>query len=192
MNAAKRRAARGDFAPVSVERNRLRAAVVIASLMLLTTQCGPPMPNWALKPARAPERGTTIVVVGDTQRTSFPEWFFLNREQNEAARRKLVQQIAEKERPAFVVHLGDLVAEGGDRTEWEYFDRLMSPLTVRDIPIVPALGNHDYWGDESVALREAGDRFPELGRRTFYSMRYQGLGLIWLNTNLGGDAAHVQ
>lgn len=134
-----------------------------------------------------------IIVLGDTQRTSWAEEELLGREQNEQPRRDLMAAIAERERPAFVVHLGDMVVSGASRFEWTYFDHLVSPLTARGIPIRPVLGNHDYWGKDSLALANASapEHFPQLATH-FYSAKHRGLGLIWLDSNLHGRKARAQ
>ena len=133
----------------------------------------------------------SIVVLGDTQRTTFPERL-LGREQNERARQALIEKLVREERPAFVVHLGDLVSCGASAGEWRYFDRLVAPLTARGIRIRPVLGNHDYWGPRALALRLARRRFPELAPRTFAALRQGQLGLLWLDSNLTGTAAAEQ
>lgn len=139
---------------------------------------------------RGPTQGT-IVVLGDTQRTTWME-VLVGREQNDAARVALIQQIAADERPAFVVHLGDMVATGGSAKDWQYYDRLMAPLTALGIRIYPVLGNHDYWGDDEAALRHARERYPELGSGGHHAIRHRSLGLIWLDSNLEGAAASNQ
>jgi len=146
------------------------------------------------EPALNPQRlhGSSIVVLGDTQRTLFAERWLLGREQNERARQALIEKLAREERPAFVVHLGDLVCWGASAREWRYFDRLVAPLGALDIRIRPVLGNHDYWGPRERALRLARRRFPELAPHTFATQRQGELGLIWLDSNLTGAAASEQ
>jgi predicted phosphodiesterase len=134
----------------------------------------------------------SIVVLGDTQRTTFAERLLLGREQNERARQALIQKLAREERPAFVVHLGDLVSCGASAGEWRYFDRLVAPLGALGIRIRPVLGNHDYWGPRALALRLARSRFPELAPHTFAALRHGELGLLWLDSNLAGGAAAEQ
>jgi hypothetical protein len=157
---------------------------------MLLIACGPPMPPYVAKTTPIAVDSGPIVVLGDTQRTSFFE-LLVGREQNEEARLALVQKIAAEERPAFVVHLGDMVARGADSAEWEYFDRLISPLTARGLRIFPVLGNHDYWGSDSAALRNARKRFPQLVN-TWYALQHHGLGLVWLDSNLEGEQAGKQ
>jgi predicted phosphodiesterase len=133
-----------------------------------------------------------IVVLGDTQRTSLPERLLLGREQNERERQALIAKLAREEQPALVVHLGDLVCCGASQREWRYFDRLVAPLRALGIPIRPVLGNHDYWGPRSLALRHARRRFPELAPHTFAAQQHGELGLLWLDSNLTGAAAAEQ
>jgi hypothetical protein len=115
----------------------------------------------------------------------------IGREQNEAERRALIATIAEREAPAFVVHVGDMVDSGGSSAAWEYFDRLMAPLTSRGVPILPLLGNHDLWGEDARARRNANVRFPQLGSGG-YAMKFHELGLIWLDSNVTSEAAAQQ
>jgi hypothetical protein len=166
----------------------LRPTLLLAFAVALLSACA----EQSLPPLAAPAAPTAssegpIVVLGDTQRTLGAESLFLGREQNEAERRALIDKIAAEERPAFVVHLGDMVAVGDSAEEWQYFDRLISPLRARHIPVFPVFGNHDLWGERRVAVRRARQRFPELARGGSYARRYRGLGLVWLNSNLDGS-----
>jgi len=156
--------------------------------------CANPSPLPPLALSQAPEiaQDESFVVLGDTQRTTWVETLFLRREQNEEARRALIQKLASEERPAFVVHLGDMVNAGFSSEEWDYFDHLVSPLTARGVRILPVLGNHDYWGTDAVALRHARQRFPELAPRTYRSLIHRGLALLFLDSNLEGGAAQEQ
>lgn len=47
--------------------------------------------------------------------------------------------------PDFVAIAGDLVESGGEQRDWDEFWRLNTPLAA-STPIIPALGNHDYYG----------------------------------------------
>jgi hypothetical protein len=170
-------------------RRRLPAFLAAALSVSCVNPALPPLVTQA--PRTADARGP-IVVLGDTQRTSWAEELW-GREQNEQPRRQLIATIAAQERPAFVVHLGDMVVSGASAFEWRYFDHLVSPLGARGIRIRPLLGNHDYWGNDSVALERATtrQRFPELATR-FYAATHRGLGLIWLDSNLRGRRGHAQ
>jgi 3',5'-cyclic AMP phosphodiesterase CpdA len=159
----------------------------------LTVGCvNPALPPLVTHAPQTVDPQGPIIVLGDTQRTSWAEELW-GREQNERPRRQLMATIAAQERPAFVVHLGDMVVSGASAFEWRYFDHLVSPLTARGIRIRPLLGNHDYWGNDAVALERAtaGEHFPELATR-FYSATHRGLGLIWLDSNLRGRRGREQ
>lgn len=160
---------------------------------VLSVGCmNPALPPLVTQAPRTADARGPIIVLGDTQRTSWAEELW-GREQNEQPRRQLMATIAAQEHPAFVVHLGDMVVSGASAFEWRYFDHLISPLTARGIRIRPLLGNHDYWGNDSVALERATtrQRFPELATR-FYAATHRGLGLIWLDSNLRGRRGRAQ
>lgn len=169
------------------------AALMRTSFLAATlAACSVPLPPLAAPAEPTVSRDGTIVALGDTQRTLDAEALFLGREQNEAQRRALIEKIAVEERPAFVVHLGDMVTLGASTDEWQYFDRLMSPLSARKVPILPVLGNHDVWGARRAAVRLAAQRFPELAQGGAYARRFRGLGLIWLNSSLQGEVGRRQ
>lgn len=163
----------------------------LLGLVLAGGCAAPPLPPLVTQATATNDPEGPVIVLGDTQRTSWPEEALCGREQNEQPRRDLIAAIAAHERPAFIVHLGDMVVDGASPAEWRYFDHLLSPLRARHIPIRPLLGNHDYWGNDRRALAAATERFPELSTH-FYSDRYRGLGLIWLDSNLRGRRARGQ
>lgn len=141
----------------------------------------------ASTPSTAPEEHT-LVLLGDTQRTLLLERL-IGREQNEAARQELIAKLAREEKPALLVHLGDMVNAGASRGEWEYFDRLIAPLPV---PLHPVLGNHEYWGPDVLALHYLRERFPELAPRTYRTLRQGALGLVLADSNLRGEVGAEQ
>jgi Icc-related predicted phosphoesterase len=145
-------------------------------------------------PAGAESRDSdgSIVVVGDTQRTYWAEQWFAFREQNETERQALLTRMACEERPSVVLHVGDMVSYGSSSSEWEYFDRLFAPLRTRKIHVYPVMGNHDYWGSDETALANVRARFPELAPHTYYTIEHAGLGLVFLDSNLEGEAAREQ
>jgi 3',5'-cyclic AMP phosphodiesterase CpdA len=120
-----------------------------------------------------------FAVVGDLQRTSLAEIF---RESNERERDRLVREIAARG-PDFLVCAGDLVFAGSSRLDWEEFDALTRPLRDAGVPMLPILGNHDYWPRKSTALRNYFARFPHVSGRRWYSVAYGPLGLVFLDSN---------
>jgi 3',5'-cyclic AMP phosphodiesterase CpdA len=122
-----------------------------------------------------------VILVGDTQRTGFWERLLL-REQNDAGRSTLMEEIA-REEPAMVVILGDLVENGGDLQAWSYFDSCSRPIRERRIPVVAVPGNHEYFGSggEANFLQQ----FPRPGGRTWMAVRQDSVVFMLLNSNFG-------
>lgn len=136
-------------------------------------------------------RSGRFAVLGDLQRTSRAEFW---RESNPEERRRLVAEIAARS-PDFVVALGDLVFQGSSRRDWAGFDALTAPLREAGIPILPILGNHEYWLRSRVALRNFFERFPTLAGRRWHADTYGSLGLLFLDSNereLGREAWREQ
>lgn len=113
---------------------------------------------------------------------------------------ELVALMASEPNVAYVLHLGDMVVEGGSDHEWAYYTRLMAPLAARELRVYPVLGNHDYSGPRAVdraqadPLANARRYSPELAAaerdnppRTYYAKVLDGLGLIFLDSNLQHD-----
>jgi len=135
-------------------------------------------------PKPLPQSGTLgdaphFCVVGDLQRTS---WMKFWREQNDTERELLVQALA-RERPAFIVSLGDLVFDGASRRQWGQLDQWLAPLRRARIALWPVLGNHEYWGCNSRALRNYFARFPHLSGRHHYVLRFGSLALVLTDSN---------
>lgn len=120
-----------------------------------------------------------FAVVGDLQRTSLAEIF---RESNERERARLVREIAAYG-PDFLVCAGDLVFSGSSRLDWEEFDALTRPLRDAGVPMLPILGNHDYWPRKTAALENYFARFPHVSGQRWYSVTYGPLGLVFLDSN---------
>jgi Icc-related predicted phosphoesterase len=89
---------------------------------------------------------------------------------NPAVRVALVQAIAEVN-PSFICFTGDIVYNGNDADDWKIWDKETSVWHDKNIPIYPALGNHDLHGDEKVALGNYFQRFPALNNSRYYSVR---------------------
>ncbi len=89
---------------------------------------------------------------------------------NPPVRVALVQAIAEAN-PAFICFTGDIVYNGYDTNDWKVWDTETSIWRDKNIPVYPALGNHDLHGDEKIALGNYFQRFPDLKNSRYYSMR---------------------
>jgi hypothetical protein len=89
---------------------------------------------------------------------------------NPPVRRALVRAIAEAN-PAFICFTGDIVYNGNDVNDWKVWDSETSIWREKNIPVYPALGNHDLHGDPKIALGNYFQRFPELKNSLYYSVR---------------------
>ena len=124
---------------------------------------------------------STFAVVGDTQRTSFWECI-IGREVNDNETKLIIKNIAES-KMRFVVFLGDMVFDGGNEKHWQYFDRTIMPLREATLPILPVLGNHEYWGNRAAAKNYVEERFKNFQDKTWYSKQNGPLGMIFVNSN---------
>ncbi len=169
----------------------LAAAGAVGCVSSIPLACGGPCfrvadldfepPALEAYPDALPAGGAPFAIVGDTQRTSVQECV-IGREVNDAETTIIIDGIA-KAKPAFLVHLGDLVFHGASETHWQFFDHIARPLRDESIPILPLMGNHEYWGNNASAREHVKARFPRLQDQTWYADRHQHLGLVWLDSN---------
>jgi Icc-related predicted phosphoesterase len=89
---------------------------------------------------------------------------------NPAVRQALVKAIAH-EKPDFISIGGDIVYNGNDVQDWETYDQETSIWKSKNLHVFPVLGNHDLHGDLSLALSNYFQRYPELEKNRFYSVR---------------------
>ncbi|MBV9479391.1 MAG: metallophosphoesterase [Acidobacteria bacterium] len=102
---------------------------------------------------------------------------------NPPVRRALVQAIADV-RPAFISIGGDIVYNGYDGDDWKTFDAETSAWRKNQIPVYPALGNHDLHGDPKLALGNYFQRFPDLKESRYYSVRAANTLMLVLDSSL--------
>ncbi len=102
---------------------------------------------------------------------------------NPAVRVALVKAIADVN-PAFVCFTGDIVYNGYDTNDWKVWDNETSIWRDKQIPIYPALGNHDLHGAPAVALGNYFQRFPDLKNSRYYSLRAANVLLLVLDSSL--------
>ena len=133
-----------------------------------------------------PRHNATFVpfaIVGDTQRTSFWECA-IGREVNDEETAIIIKTIA-RSKAKFIVLLGDMVFDGGNEKHWNYFDKMIMPWRQANLPLLPVVGNHEYWGNRRSAQGYVEERFPGLRKSTWYSKQNGNLGMIWINSNHG-------
>jgi hypothetical protein len=102
---------------------------------------------------------------------------------NSAVRQALVQAIADAH-PAFISIGGDLVYGGVNVNDWGVFDSETAPWAQNKIPVYPALGNHELYGNEKIALENYFQRFPLLQNNRYYSVRAANTLLLMLDSSL--------
>ena len=124
-------------------------------------------------------KGKSIIIIGDTQRTGLGEFW---REKNRGIAKKIFDKIASEE-PICILHLGDMVVNGSSKRAWNDFENDAAEVFNKKILIYPALGNHEYTGNNTFALNNVYERFPFLKKGTWYSVIIDKLGIIILNSN---------
>ncbi len=95
-------------------------------------------------------------------------------------------------KPDFIAIAGDLVQSGGEQRDWDEFWRQHAALAA-SIPIVPALGNHDYFGGPGdlggyggEASQRALAKFQSyFGRPQYYVLDHGPIALLVLDVNNG-------
>ena len=102
---------------------------------------------------------------------------------NPAVRQALVAAI-DKDHPAFISIGGDIVYTGENPKDWQVWDSETRIWLEHNIPIYPALGNHDLKGDEKTALENYFNRFPYLDGSRFYSVRLGNCVMLVLDSAL--------
>ncbi len=102
---------------------------------------------------------------------------------NPAVRAALVRAIADVN-PAFICFTGDIVYNGFDSNDWKVWDSETSIWRDKKIPVYPSLGNHDLHGDQNIALRNYFQRFPNLKKARYYSVRAANSMILVLDSSL--------
>jgi len=119
----------------------------------------------------------TFIVYGDSREPAGDE------------REKIITRIVE-ERPAFAIHLGDMVREG-TAGQWDIFDNFDGRIIESAIPFYPVLGNHEYYDkrpgpalSSEEKLAHFFKRFPFLEGNHWYSFQYGNSRFLILDTNI--------
>jgi Icc-related predicted phosphoesterase len=102
---------------------------------------------------------------------------------NPHVRRAIVQAIDDAH-PAFVSIGGDIAYNGNDPNDWKIWDAETANWRRHDIPVYPALGNHDLHGNPTVALANYFERFPDLHESRYYTVRVANTLMLVLDSSL--------
>lgn len=124
-----------------------------------------------------------FIAYGDTRFTDSAD----TEASNPEVRRTLVRAIAD-ERPAFVSIGGDISYRGSNPKDWTIWDSETAVWRERKIPVLPALGNHDLKGDETAALSNYFERFPEIEHNRYYAVRAGNTLMLVLDSALDETA----
>ncbi len=156
-------------------------------ILLVVDSCSGPLPLYSDAIKTPTPKG--FVIVGDTQRTLPAEMHLFFREQNDPERKTLMDDIL-KQSPDLLVMMGDLISDGSSHSEWKRFDELLSGFRSADTTVLPAVGNHEYFGDDRLAMSHLHSRFPQLAQKHWYSRVYGSTGMIWLDSNKANLTAY--
>lgn len=121
-----------------------------------------------------------FVVLGDARFTASTD----PEVSNGAIRRAIVQAVAEQ-KPALIAFGGDLVYRGNEAGDWKVWDSETAAWRNAQIPVYPALGNHDLHGNQKTALSNYFQRFPALQEHRYYSVRFANCLMLVLDSELG-------
>ena len=106
----------------------------------------------------------TLILYGDQR--------FMDPKNNSASsppmRQLLVKQIA-KEKPAAVVLNGDVPNLGTSKNDYAVYHTETKAWQDEGLLVIPALGNHEIYGDEKECLENWWEAFPTLRNRRWYS-----------------------
>lgn len=104
---------------------------------------------------------------------------------NPKVRRWIVDQIAQA-KPDLLLVSGDLPLNGGVANDYAVYHAETEIWRAEHLLITPALGNHEFHGDEKQCLENWWSEFPMLRAKRWYSV---SLGTRVLALNLDSDAS---
>jgi hypothetical protein len=87
------------------------------------------------------------------------------------------------EQPQLLLNTGDLVPKGGDEAGWRTFFSREAPL-LAEVPLYPACGNHELYGDTEGSNFRRRFVLPDEGRsRRYYTFRFGPARFVMLDGN---------
>ena len=128
---------------------------------------GSPAHKGSFKTAPAADQPYEFVVFGDTR-------------SRHEVHQHVVDAILKYSQPEFVLHSGDLVADGSDSGLWPYFFNIEKNL-LNKMAFFPALGNHE---------RNSRDfyEFFQVGATPYYSFNWGNAHFTVMNSDIGNAA----
>ena len=122
-----------------------------------------------------------LFFLSDCQQPRFGERFFLKPYKNKEGRDS-VFALLEREKPASLFILGDMVSKGSSRKKWKAVDRFLGKMRSGGAQVYAIPGNHEYMGKDSRGLANFRHRFPG---QSIYGFRVitGSLAVVMLNSN---------
>jgi Calcineurin-like phosphoesterase len=164
------------------------AALLVA--VLVTACAREPLFRESL-PTAIDTQGKVIAVIGDLQQTSGFVRFVRHREETSAQQRRLMADLdARIDELGALIVVGDLVYSARSAKDWAHFDSLVAPF-VGAMPILPAIGNHDYpcfliqFCRISKTSKGMLERFPWFSPGMPYAVDDGDLRLLFLDSETG-------
>ncbi len=177
---------------VSILKSILARLAVLVCLAACQPLTPPVTPTPIVQPTTTPTTQPTIhptnqptnypTIQPTPQPTSPPSLTFAvlgdTRTQHEVHRRVVERLLAAA--PDFVLHTGDLVADGNDPALWETFFEIERDLLTR-VPFYPALGNHE--GNSPLYF----EHFDLPGNERWYTFEHENARFICLEVDGSAD-----
>jgi Calcineurin-like phosphoesterase len=171
----------------------MRGSHVVGALTACIAGCAISRP--AVGPFELPTdldgRGKALAIVGDLQMTPWFVRAVMRRESTRGAQARLMADLrAHSDELALLAIVGDLVFNARSESDWRHFDELVAPLAGR-LPVLPAIGNHDYpcrlvriCRQDAVAPRFLA-RFPWFAPGRPYVVPYGDVALVFIDSETG-------
>jgi hypothetical protein len=145
-------------------------------------------------PATVDARTGAIAIIGDLQQTPGFVRFVRRREETSRQQLELIDDLKSRiDDLAALVIVGDLVYSARSDRDWRHFDSIVAPLADA-VPVLPAIGNHDYPCVMVQICRKSNisrgmlQRFPWLGPGRPYAVDGGDLKLLFLDSETGLEA----
>ena len=159
---------------IRCRRGWVQTVVLIWFVALACLDCGAGPPATPAQTGGPDFRGDSsnfsrplkVIVYGDMRFTDPHE----TKASNPKVRVWLVAKIAE-EQPDAVLLSGDVPWRGGETGDYADYRTETQPWRDAHLRIYPALGNHEFHGDEQRCLENWWSAFPELRGRRWYSVQ---------------------
>lgn len=128
-----------------------------------------------------PGRKGSFKTAPATEDTPFEFVVFGDTRSRHDVHQHVVDAILKYSEPEFVLHSGDLVADGSDSGLWPYFFNIEKNLLAKTA-FFPALGNHERNSHEFY-------EFFQVGTTPYYSFNWGGVHVSVINSDIGNAAA---